>query len=121
MTLVVDSTLDDEEIESDKTLIHRVLHNMLKNAYEASTTGDTITLRARASEDSITYSVHNTSVIPPHIKSRMFFHGNTTKGTGHGLGTYSIKLLGENYLGGKIWFTSDEGIGTEFYLRLPRA
>ena len=35
------------------------------------------------------------------------------------LGTYSMKLLSEKYLDGKVYFSSNSKEGTVFYLRLP--
>jgi signal transduction histidine kinase len=45
----------------------------------------------------------------------VFQRSFSTKGTGRGLGTYSIKLLTERYLGGRVWFESAEGHGTTFH------
>lgn len=39
---------------------------------------------------------------------------------GRGIGTYSMKLLGEHYLRGQVDFTSDEANGTIFTITLPR-
>lgn len=117
--IAIDSTLADEEIDSDKGLVNRVLHNMVKNACEASHS-TTITVRGRASGDKVIYSVHNDAVMPDDIKSKVFIYGNSTKGAGRGLGTYSMKLIGENYLKGRVWFRSEEGFGTEFYFEMDQ-
>lgn len=37
-----------------------------------------------------------------------------------GIGTYSVKLLVEKYLKGTVNFESEEGLGTVFYVRLPK-
>lgn len=122
VNLAVGSTLADETIDSDRALVNRVLHNMVKNACEAEAgSGSTITVRGRACDGKVVYSVHNDSVMPDSIKSRVFIYGNSTKGTGRGLGTYSMKLIGENYLGGRVWFRSEEGFGTEFYFELAKS
>ena len=42
-------------------------------------------------------------------------------GQGRGLGTYSIKLLTERYLKGKVDFTSDATAGTTFRVWYPAA
>lgn len=120
VTLKVESALADEELDSDKPLVNRVIHNMVKNACEASS-GTTVTVRARSVGDKIVYSVHNDAVMPEDIKSRVFIYGNTTKGSGRGLGTYSMKLIGENYLKGHVWFKSEEGYGTEFFFEIDKA
>lgn len=117
--LEINSTLADEVIYSDKTLVNRVVYNMLKNACEANP-NSTIVMQARSTADKVIYSVHNEMVMPDDMKSKIFIYGNTTKGNGRGLGTYSMKLIGENYLKGRVWFRSEEGFGTEFYFELDK-
>lgn len=119
VNVVIDSSLSEEYIQSDKVLVNRVIHNMFKNACEANCGGDVI-VRAWAEGEKVIYSVHNDLVMPPSVKSKIFIQGNTTKKSGHGLGTYSMKLIGENYLGGTVRFRSEEGFGTEFYFELDK-
>ena len=115
--LRVTSSLGEESIESDKVLINRVIHNMVKNACEDNCSS-TVDVRAWLEKGKVIYSVHNDAVMPPQVKSKVFIQGNTTKKGGYGLGTYSMKLIGENCLGGKVHFKSEEGFGTEFYFEL---
>lgn len=117
--LEIDSALTAETICSDRTLVNRVVYNMLKNACEANRNSK-IVMRGRSTANKVIYSVHNDMVIPAEVKSKIFTYGNTTKGNGRGLGTYSMKLIGENYLKGSVWFRSEEGFGTEFYFELDR-
>ena len=120
VNLKIESSLTDEMLDSDITLVNRVIHNMVKNACEASP-NTTITVRAYPSADNVVFSVNNDAVMPSDVKSKVFIYGNSTKGTGRGLGTYSMKLIGENYLKGRVWFKSEEGFGTEFYFELGKA
>jgi sensor histidine kinase regulating citrate/malate metabolism len=53
------------------------------------------------------------------IQLQIFQRSFSTKGSGRGLGTYSIKLLTEQYLHGKAWFTSNEVEGTTFFASIP--
>lgn len=119
VNLEIDSTLTDEVVYSDKTLVNRVIYNMLKNACEANR-NTKIVMRGRSTADKVIFSVHNDAVIPDDMKPRIFMYGNSTKGHGRGLGTYSMKLIGENYLKGHVWFRSEEGFGTEFYFEIDR-
>lgn len=119
VTLVVESSLTEEVLHSDKALVNRVVHNMVKNACEASS-GTTVTVKGWSTDDKVTFSVHNDAVMPNEVKSKVFIYGNSTKGSGRGLGTYSMKLIGENYLHGRVWFKSEEGFGTEFYFEIDR-
>ena len=117
--ICVESSLSGEVLESDKMLINRMMHNLVKNACEASHPGEVVRVRAVVKSDRVVFSVHNDSLIPEEVKHNMFLFGNSTKGAGHGLGTYGTKLITENFLNGKLTFQSEEGIGTDFYLSLP--
>lgn len=107
--------------ESDRTLVRRVVGNMVKNALEASHPGETVTLSCRPRDDGVEFAVHNTAVMPRAVQLQIFQRSFTTKGAGRGLGTYSMKLLAEQYLHGQIRFTSGEGTGTTFYAAFPAA
>ncbi len=107
------------DFESDPTLLRRVLVNLTKNALEASAPGQTITLNAIKKEEQTHLTVHNPSVMPEIVQLQMFERSFSTKGTGRGLGTYSIKLITERYLNGKATFTSTPGEGTTFTISIP--
>jgi signal transduction histidine kinase len=103
---------------SDATLLRRILGNMLKNALEASLQGDTVTLGADTSNSQLNLWVHNPAVIPDEYQQRIFQRDFSTKGTGRGLGTYSMQLL-SRLLSGDVDFISETGNGTRFTLTLP--
>jgi signal transduction histidine kinase len=106
-------------IVTDKTLLRRVVFNLVKNALEAVTEGDSVTVTCHRSQDNAVISVCNPGVMLPEVKSRVFHQFFSTKGQSRGLGTYSVKLLTENYLKGKVSFSSDEAKGTVFTIELP--
>ena len=97
----------------------RVIENMIKNAIEASEKGETVTAKCRKSGNDVVFSVHNPAFIPQNIQLNLFKRSFSTKSEGRGWGTYSIKLLTENYLNGKIEFTSTKEYGTTFYAKYP--
>jgi len=106
---------------SSYNLLGRVVLNMLKNAVEASHRGEEVTLSAVASSTEVVISVHNASVIEEEIQKRIFQRYFSTKeGENRGLGTYSIKLFGEKFLKGRVYFKSLEGEGTTFRITLPQ-
>lgn len=108
-------------IKSDPVLLRRVLGNLLKNALEASRFGHTVTLRYQLVEGEPAFLVHNETVMPEEVKAQVFQRSFSTKGgAGRGVGTYSVRMLTERYLGGKVTFSSEEGRGTEFVVRLPQ-
>lgn len=104
---------------SDESLLSRVLINMAKNAFEATFPGESITLKAQQINDNIRLSVHNAGFIPNDVQVQIFSRFFSTKGKDRGFGTYSMKLIGERYLNGKVNFFSDETNGTTFFIDLP--
>jgi len=110
----------DRIIATDRLLLMRVLGNMTKNAIEASPAGSTITLSAVEDGGNITFYVNNPGVIPEEIRYQIFKRSFSTKQkAGRGLGTYSMRLLGEKYLGGHVDFISDDETGTTFRIVIP--
>ena len=105
---------------TDRRLLLRVLGNMLKNALEASALSQTVTLRCTSSLLAAEFAVHNPAHMPHDVQLQVFQRSFSTKGRGRGLGTYSMRLLTERYLGGSIGFTSTADQGTTFTVRLPR-
>jgi len=106
--------------ESDKVLLQRVIINLLKNALEATPIGGSVVAGIKNSENNITFWVKNDQVIPGEVQMQLFHRSFSTKGEGRGLGTYSIRLLTENYLEGKVSFISNENEGTVFYINLNK-
>lgn len=104
---------------SDAILTRRIIGNMTKNALEASSTGATVTLGCTKEDDGVRFWVHNQNVIPHAVQLQIFKRSFSTKGYGRGLGTYSMKLLTERYLGGRIGFASSREEGTTFFAWLP--
>lgn len=119
--LLVDPPADDRPIETDVGLLVRVLRNMVLNGLEAGGPGDQVRLGARIEGDEIEFHVYNRQPIPQPISLRIFQQYFSTKeGNGRGLGTFSMKLLGEKVLGGRVRFDSGPQTGTTFRIRLPR-
>jgi K+-sensing histidine kinase KdpD len=115
----IDKNSEKFSFKTDPTLLKRVIGNMLKNALEASLPGSTVVLSAVKKGDSALFSVHNQNYIERDAQLQLFKRSFTTKGVGRGLGTYSMKLFGEKYLKGKVWFESKQTGGTTFFIELP--
>jgi PAS domain S-box-containing protein len=110
--------------------INQVLLNLVVNSVHAIAEAEqrdghsmgTITIATRRDGDWVELSVADSGVgIPDHIKERVFDPFFTTKevgkGTGQGLMLAHTVIVKKH--GGKIWFDSEIGKGTTFYLRLP--
>ena len=67
----------------------------------------------------ITISIaDNGGGIPAHMQDKIFTPNFTTKTSGTGLGLAMSKSIAEQARG-DIWFETNEGTGTTFYVRLP--
>jgi signal transduction histidine kinase len=94
--------------------------NLLKNSLEATPQEGIVTAGCDAFDDKIRFWVRNESVMPQEVQMRIFQRSFSTKGKGRGLGTYSIRLMTENYLNGKVSFVSNETEGTVFSVVLNK-
>jgi K+-sensing histidine kinase KdpD len=110
---------DDFCLITDQTLLRRVLYNMLKNAIEASSCSEVVSIRHTQKESFGVFSVHNSRFMPRSTQLQVFQRSFSTKGKGRGIGTYSMKLFGEKYLKGKVWFSTTEDKGTTFFISVP--
>ena len=115
-----DGSQDGGILVTDPTLLGRVLGNMVKNALEATPRGGVVTAGSREVEGEIEFWVHNPGAIQAPVNLQIFQRSFSTRGAGRGLGTYSMRLLSEDYLGGRVGFTSTAEEGTRFYARFPR-
>jgi signal transduction histidine kinase len=107
-------------IHTDKTMLSRVLTNMLLNALEATQEGGSVRFVTSRGDTAVTWEVWNDTAIDESIQPRIFQrHFSTKDSSGRGFGTFSMKLFGEHYLGGKIAFTSSQDTGTSFTFTLP--
>ena len=118
--IVVKAPTPPVKMKTDSGLLGRVIGNLTKNALEAALPMETVTIACRVVDDEIEFTVNNSAVMPEEVKLQLFQRSFSTKGMGRGLGTYSVRLLTERYLAGRVWFvSSEEDDGTTFYLRYP--
>jgi signal transduction histidine kinase len=119
--LRIDPAAAQVRFTSDRTLLLRVLGNLVRNAIEASSSRQPVTLGCIADATHVQFTVHNSGHIAPDVQFQIFQRSFSTKGFGRGLGTYSIRLLTERYLKGSVSFTSSAVSGTIFRVRYPLA
>ena len=110
---------EQDQITTDRTVLERIISNMLKNALEASSPNDTIKVGCKHTDSGVRFWVSNPQYMMKDIQLQVFQRSFSTKGMNRGIGTYSIKLLTERYLHGHAGFTSTPHEGTTFFVDLP--
>lgn len=109
----------DVFINTEPSLLIRILANMVSNAFEETDNGDEVRVWCENTNHVIVFNVWNRKPIPADIAKRIFQRNFSTKaGMGRGLGTYSMKLFGEDILGGTVDFSTSKEDGTIFRLSL---
>jgi len=107
-------------LQTDPLLLGRVLGNLLKNALEAVPRGGVVTVSHAIADDDVVFRVHNPGEVAPEVRHHLFERSVSTKGAGRGLGTYSVRLFTEKYLGGRLAWSSSAAAGTTVKVALPR-
>ncbi|AFH50441.1 Signal transduction histidine kinase [Ignavibacterium album JCM 16511] len=121
MILEVKYLNDDFKIRTDSSLLVRSLGNLLKNALEAISTNQKVRVYSELKNDEVEFCVWNEGIITQTVQLQIFQRSFSTKSNfGRGIGTYSVKLFVEKYLGGKVTFISDPENQTVFKVCLPK-
>lgn len=116
----LDNRTETFNFEVNKVLLNRVVTNMIKNAFEAEMLNAPVTLGLISMKNKgAMIWVHNPSFMDEDVQIQVFNRSFSTKSNDRGLGTYSMKIITERYLKGKIYFTSKPGSGTTFILEIP--
>jgi PAS domain S-box-containing protein len=105
--------------------LYEVIENLLSNAIKYTDADGTVTATLRKSERGVTLSVTDTGIGIPEreqekIFSKFFRASNAmrknTEGSGLGL---SVARSFVEEIGGRVWFESEEGKGTTFFVEIP--
>jgi signal transduction histidine kinase len=112
-------------IHADYEKLWRVMNNLIINAIKFSPAGSEIHIDAGQLNNEVVIAVTDTGMgIPANLQNKIFdpFTSARRQGTHNeqpiGLGLYISKQIIEAHHG-KIWFESDAGKGTVFYISLP--
>jgi signal transduction histidine kinase len=104
----------------DAGQLEQALLNLLVNAVEVSSEGDTITVAAGLDGPDLTISVRDHGPgLPQDAQQRLFEPFFTTKDQGTGLGLYSARRIVQEEHGGVLEFDSPPGGGATVTIRLP--
>jgi len=122
---------------ADEKLLRMVFQNLISNAVKYTPSGGTVALTLgvykgggmfssrQLLEDTLAFSVRDSGIgIPQYQQAKIFtklFRADNAKESeteGTGLGLYIIKSI-VDHSGGRIWFNSEEGKWTSFYVTFP--
>jgi signal transduction histidine kinase len=104
----------------DREHIHKVLENLLMNAYDALGQDGQITIVTRCQETwaEIAIQDNGCGMSKEFIEKSLYRPFQTTKKQGMGIGLYHCKTIVEAH-SGRIEVESEEGVGTTFRVLLP--
>lgn len=121
MDISLHTPIDDLVVFADKNHLVRILNNLVKNATQA------IPDNRRGKIDISLYKENNRAVvrvsdngagIPESMRDKVFAPNFTTKSSGTGLGLAISANMIESF-NGKIYFESQENVGTQFFISIP--
>ncbi len=109
----------------DAEKIKLAVQSLIENALHYTPSGGKVTVSFFSDTKEVGIAVHDTGIgIPPEEQDRIFgqfFRATNAKKLGKmgtGLGLYLAKNIVEAH-GGRIWFTSQEGKGSDFRMAFP--
>lgn len=122
--LICDS--DKLHVELDELKLIQVLNNLVTNSVKFTKPGGEISVTLRKEGQKLLIIHTDTGIgIPKELQPQVFDRHNQTSRVGlrgeptHGVGLAIIRDLIE-IQGGKIWFESEEGKGTSFFMSFPQ-
>ncbi len=113
--------LNNPIILGDKEQLMRVFNNLIKNAIQSIPNDRKGKIEIGLAQENSNYLIcikDNGVGITADIVDKIFVPNFTTKTAGMGLGLAMVKNMVES-VNGKIWFKSNAGEGTVFYVSLP--
>jgi signal transduction histidine kinase len=111
--------------EADETFLAQALKNLIENAIKFSKMGREVTLSVQLNPDNVVFEVKDEGIGISPLDQRHLFKkfqrmsnpvGQNQQGSGLGLAI--VKSIAERH-GGKVWFDSQLGKGSTFYLQIP--
>lgn len=118
-----DSYTEEISILGDDSLFGRVISNLIINGMQAVAAGTKPHIRVWLwmTDKAVFLEIaDNGKGIPAALRDKIFIPNFSTKSQGSGLGL-AIAKSGVETAGGKIWFETEEGKGSTFFLTFPLA
>ncbi len=113
--------MEDIDVNADREQLSRAIINLVKNGIQSvpeDMEGCIKINLSRRDHMAVIAVSDNGSGIPVELRDKLFSPSFTTKSSGMGLGLAIVKNIVENF-SGTIWFETELGKGTTFYLEIP--
>ena len=114
-------------VSADRLRLEQAARRLVDNAIRYSPLGGDVDIDVAPSDNDVMISVRDRGIgIPADQQNRIFelcfrAHAGTTHDVGGlGIGLFMAREITVRH-GGAMWFESEEGRGSTFYMRLPRA
>jgi len=112
----------DEHINMSEKLLKRAIENIINNAVQIMDDGGEIKVLTEKYEDFIIIQIKDTAGgIPEDLSETLFEPFSFRRSGGTGLGLFMAYHTVTNIHKGQIWFKTELGIGTTFFIKLPIA
>jgi two-component system sensor histidine kinase VicK len=102
-----------------------MIQNVLTNAVRYTPTDGVVRFQVTRRPEDILFTISDTGIgIPAGARDKIFTklyradNARSAQPNGNGLGLYMVKSILE-HAGGRIWFESEEGKGSTFYVTIP--
>jgi nitrogen fixation/metabolism regulation signal transduction histidine kinase len=108
-------------VNADREQFSRAVINLVKNAIQSipPKQNGIIQIHTERVTDFVQIRIHDNGIgIPEELQEKMFSPSFTTKSSGMGLGLAIVKNIVENFKG-HIWFETNPGAGTTFFIEIP--
>jgi signal transduction histidine kinase len=126
MRFTLDVPASLPQITADSNKLTQIFTNLVDNAYNYTYAGGSISVSVRDQGDTVLVAIADTGIgIPDEFRERIWErferneeHALVMDVAGTGLGLAIVKTLVEMH-NGRVWFDSELGRGSTFYVALP--
>lgn len=108
-------------VMGDKTQMNRLFTNLIRNAIESvpAERKPNVQVAVQPNDSFVTVVINDNGIgIETELQEKIFYPNFTTKTSGTGLGLAMCKGIVEQ-MKGEIWFETETGNGTSFFVKLP--
>jgi len=112
----------DDFVRVNRKLFKRSIENLVNNAVQSMNGAGAITIGTKSCGETLLISVKDTAGgIPEEMRDILFEPFAFKRSGGTGLGLFMVYYTITSTHKGKVWFETESGNGTAFFIELPLA